>query len=130
MHQGVLQNLPHCYFPLLRDWNSTVYSHHLKWDLIFNCFITKAQQRMCFLWQLNTLNLPKLMKVYFFSSITKSILTTLITVWYAADKVIGCKLHSLQDVLTSRTSTWSRRIAADPYHSSVTEGYDPSKTIP
>ncbi|KAK7926338.1 hypothetical protein WMY93_008648 [Mugilogobius chulae] len=37
-------------------------------------------------------------------------------VWYAAEKVIGCSLPSLQDLYVSRTRGRAGRIAADPSH--------------
>ncbi len=73
---------------------------------------------MYFLRELKKINLPKTMMVYFYSAIIDSILTSSITIWYAAatskdksrlqriihsaKKVIGCNLPSLQDLHASR----------------------------
>lgn len=85
---------------------------------------------MYFLRQVKKFNLPKTMMVHFYSSIIESILTSSITIWYAAatakdksrlqcvilfaEKVIGCNLQSLQDLYTSRTR--AVKIVADPSH--------------
>ena len=70
------------------------------------------------------------MMVHFYSAIIESILTSSITVWYAAardkarlqriihsaEKVIGCSLPSLQDLYSSRNLRRASKIAADPSH--------------
>ncbi|KAF3705577.1 hypothetical protein EXN66_Car021268 [Channa argus] len=72
------------------------------------------------------------MLVNFYTPIIESILTSSITVWFAAattrdetklqrvihsaEKVIGCSLPSLQDPYVSRTRRRAARIAADPSH--------------
>ena len=72
------------------------------------------------------------MMVHFYSSIIESILTSSITIWYAAatakdkgrlqrviwsaEKVIGCNLPSLQDLYASRTLRRAGKIVADPSH--------------
>ncbi|KAF7664711.1 hypothetical protein LDENG_00167710 [Lucifuga dentata] len=72
------------------------------------------------------------MIVVFYPAITESILTSSITVWYAAatakdkgrlqhiicsaERVIGCNLPSLQDLYTSRTRRQAGKIVADPSH--------------
>ncbi|KAK0131206.1 putative RNA-directed DNA polymerase from transposon BS [Merluccius polli] len=97
----------------------TIISQDLKWELNISSLIKKAQQRMYFLRQLKKFNLPRTMMVHFYSSIIESILTSSITIWYAAatakdkgrlqrvirsaEKVTGCNLPSLQDLYTSRT---------------------------
>ena len=69
---------------------------------------------MYFLRQLKKFNLPKTMMVHFYTAIIESILTSAITVWYAAatvkdkarlqrvihsaEKVIGCNLPSLHNL--------------------------------
>src|SRR4029434_2107149 len=76
--------------------------------------------------------LPKAMMVNFYNSIIESILTSSITIWYAAatakdksrlqrvirsaEKVIGCNLPSLQDLYASRTLRRAGKIVADPSH--------------
>ncbi|KAK0140530.1 putative RNA-directed DNA polymerase from transposon BS [Merluccius polli] len=106
----------------------TIISQDLKWELNISSLIKKAQQRMYFLRQLKKFNLPRTMMVHFYSSTIESILTSSITIWYAAatakdkgrlqrvirsaEKVIGCNLPSLQDLYTSRTL----KIVADPSH--------------
>ena len=73
-----------------------------------------------------------MMMVHFYTAIIESILTSSITVWYAAAtakdksrlqliihsaaKVIGCNLPSLQDLHTSRALRRAGRIVADPSH--------------
>jgi len=70
--------------------------------------------------------------VNFYTSIIESILTSSITIWYAAaterdnnrlqriihsaEKVIGCNLPSLQDLYTSRTLRRAGKIVADSSH--------------
>ncbi|KAF7641857.1 hypothetical protein LDENG_00270170, partial [Lucifuga dentata] len=72
------------------------------------------------------------MMVVFYTSIIESILTSSITVWYAAatakdkgrlqhiirsaERVIGCNLPSLQDLYTSRTRRRAEKIVADTSH--------------
>ncbi|KAK0131376.1 hypothetical protein N1851_033919 [Merluccius polli] len=110
----------------------TIISQDLKWELNISSLIKKAQQRMYFLRQLKKFNLPRTMMVHFYSSIIESILTSSITIWYAAatakdkgrlqrvirsaEKVIGCNLPSLQDLYTSRTLRHAGKIVADPSH--------------
>ncbi|KAK0154979.1 hypothetical protein N1851_002697 [Merluccius polli] len=110
----------------------TIISQDLKWELNISSLIKKAQQRMYFLRQLKKFNLPRTMMVHFYSSIIESILTSSITIWYAAatvkdkgrlqrvirsaEKVIGCNLPSLQDLYASRTLRHAGKIVADPSH--------------
>ncbi len=81
----------------------------------------------CNSWRSSTCQ--KSMMVHFYTAIVESILTSSITIWYAAatakdkgrlqciirsaEKVIGCSLPSLQDLYASRTCTppgsWGRR---------------------
>ncbi|KAK0156400.1 putative RNA-directed DNA polymerase from transposon BS [Merluccius polli] len=62
----------------------TITSQDLKWELNISSLIKKAQQRMYFLRQLKKFNLPRTMMVHFYSSIIEPILTSSITIWYAA----------------------------------------------
>ncbi len=110
----------------------TIISQDLKWELNISSLIKKAQQRMYFLQQLQKFSLPKTMMVHFYTAIIESILTSSITIWYAAatakdkgrlqrvirsaEKVIGCNLPSLQDLYTSRTLRRAGKIVADPSH--------------
>ena len=110
----------------------TTITRDLKWELTISSLIKKAQQRMFFLRQLRKLKLPSKMLLQFYTAIIESILSTSITVWYAgttardkhrlqrivraAEKVIGCRLPSLQDLYTSRTRGRAGRIMADPSH--------------
>ena len=87
---------------------------------------------MYFLRQLKKFNLPKTMMVHFYTCIIESILTSSITIWYAAatakDKgrlqriirsaeKIGCNLPwTLQDLFASRTLRRAGKIVADPSH--------------
>ena len=110
----------------------TIISQDLKWELNISSLIKKAQQRMDFLRQLKKFNPPRTMMVHFYSSIIESILTSSITIWYAAatakdkgrlqrvirsaEKVIGCNLQLLQDLYTSRTLRRAGKIVADSSH--------------
>lgn len=104
----------------------------LKWELNITSLTKKSQQRMYFLWQLKKFNLPKTMLVHFYTAIIQSILTSSITVWYAAatvkdkgrlqriirsaERVIGCNLPSLCALHTSRSLRRAAKIEADPSH--------------
>ncbi|KAK3570033.1 hypothetical protein QTP86_009178 [Hemibagrus guttatus] len=86
----------------------------LKWEQNIRSLTKKAQQRMYFLRQLKKFLLPVKMLVNFYTAIIESILTSSITVWFAAatardkaklqrvihsaEKVIGCSLPSLQEL--------------------------------
>uniref|UniRef100_A0A3P9AWZ0 Reverse transcriptase domain-containing protein n=1 Tax=Maylandia zebra TaxID=106582 RepID=A0A3P9AWZ0_9CICH len=110
----------------------TTITQDLKWEPTITSVIKKAQQRMYFLRQLKKFNLPTRTMMQFYTAIIESILTSSITVWYAgatirdkqrlqrvvrsAEKVIGCRLPSLQDLYTSRTLRRAARISADPSH--------------
>ncbi|XP_076587163.1 uncharacterized protein LOC143320974 [Chaetodon auriga] len=110
----------------------TIISQDLKWKPNISSLIKKAQQRMYFLRQLKKFSLPKTMMVHFHTAIIESILTSSITIWYAAatakdkgrlqrvirsaEKVIGCNLPSLQDLHVSRTLRCAEKIVADPSH--------------
>uniref|UniRef100_A0A669DSV3 Reverse transcriptase domain-containing protein n=1 Tax=Oreochromis niloticus TaxID=8128 RepID=A0A669DSV3_ORENI len=110
----------------------TTITQDLKWEPTITSVIKKAQQRMYFLRQLKKFNLPTWTMMQFYTAIIESILTSSITVWYAgatikdkqrlqrvvrsAEKVIGCRLPSLQDLHTSRRLGRAARIKADPSH--------------
>ena len=110
----------------------TTITRDLKWEPTISSLLKKAQQRMFFLRQLRKLKLPPKMLVQFYTAIIESILTTSITVWFAgatardrlrmqrvvraAEKVIGCRLPSIQDLYISRTRRRAGRIRADPSH--------------
>ncbi|TWW54643.1 hypothetical protein D4764_0023300 [Takifugu flavidus] len=115
-----------------RFLGTTITTRDLKWEPTISSLIKKAQQRMFFLRQLRKLKLPPRMLVQFYTAIMESILTSSITVWYAgatvrdrlrlqrvvraAEKVIGCRLPSIQDLYISRTRRCAGRITADPSH--------------
>ncbi|KAF7651505.1 hypothetical protein LDENG_00110200, partial [Lucifuga dentata] len=105
----------------------TIITQDLKWELAISSLTKKAQQRMYFLQQLKKFNLPTTMMVLFYTAIIESILTSSITVWYAAaatakdkgrlqriihsaERVIGCNLPSLQDLYTSRLKDEQERL--------------------
>ncbi|TWW66905.1 hypothetical protein D4764_20G0009370 [Takifugu flavidus] len=110
----------------------TTITRDLKWEPTISSLIKKAQQRMFFLQKLRKLKLPPRMLAQFYTAIIESILTSSITVWYAgatardrlrlqhvvraAEKVIGCRLPSIQDLYISRTRRHAGRITADPSH--------------
>ncbi|TWW62553.1 putative RNA-directed DNA polymerase from transposon BS [Takifugu flavidus] len=110
----------------------TTITRDLKWEPTISSLIKKAQQRMFFLRKLRKLKLPPRMLAQFYTAIIESILTSSITVWFAgatvrdrlrlqrvvraAEKVIGCRLPSIQDLYISRTWRRAGRITADPSH--------------
>ena len=73
----------------------SIISQDLKRELNINSLRKKTQQRMYFLWQLKKFNLLKAMMVHFYTTIIESIITSSITIWYAAataqDKGRDCK---------------------------------------
>ncbi|KAK3559360.1 hypothetical protein QTP86_012769 [Hemibagrus guttatus] len=109
----------------------TTITKELKWAQNISYLTKKAQQRMYFLRQLKFL-LPVKMLVNFYTAIIESVLTSSITVWFAAatardkaklqrvihsaEKVIGCSLPSLQELYFSRSRRRAAKIAADPSH--------------
>ena len=110
----------------------TVMAQDLRWAENITSKIKKAQQRMFFLRQLKRFNMPKKVMVEFYTAIIESILTSSITIWFAAstakdksrlqriirsaEKVIGCDLPSLLDLFHLRTSKRAGKIIADPSH--------------
>ncbi|KAK3573368.1 hypothetical protein QTP86_024117 [Hemibagrus guttatus] len=110
----------------------TTITKELKWEKNIRSLTKKAQQRMYFLRQLKKFLLPVKMLVNFYTAIIESILTSSITVWFAAatardkaklqrvihsaEKVIGCSLPSLQELYVSRSRRCAAKIAADPSH--------------
>ncbi|KAK3507270.1 hypothetical protein QTP70_013530 [Hemibagrus guttatus] len=109
----------------------TTITKELKWEQNIRSLTKKAQQRMYFLRQLKKFLLPVKMLVNFYTAI-ESVLTSSITVWFAAatarekaklqrvihsaEKVIGCSLPSLQELYVSRSRRRAAKIAADPSH--------------
>ncbi|KAK3560016.1 hypothetical protein QTP86_033816 [Hemibagrus guttatus] len=112
-------------------YRGTTITKELKWEQNIRSLTKKAQQRMYFLRQLKKFLLPVKMLVNFYTAIIESVLTSSITVWFAAatardkaklqrvihsaEKVIGCSLPSLQELYFSR-SRRAAKIAADPSH--------------
>ncbi|KAK3568555.1 hypothetical protein QTP86_008747 [Hemibagrus guttatus] len=110
----------------------TTITKELKWEQNIRSLTKKAQQRMYFLRQLKKFLLPVKMLVNFYTAIIESVLTSSITVWFAAatardkaklqrvihsaEKVIGCSLPSLQELYVSRSRRRAAKIAADPSH--------------
>ena len=110
----------------------TIMAQDLRWAENITSTIKKAQQRMFFLRQLKKFNMPQKVMVEFYTAIIESILTSSITIWFAAstakdkgrlqriirsaEKVIGCDLPSLLDLFHSRTSKRACKIIADPSH--------------
>ncbi|TWW64613.1 hypothetical protein D4764_22G0002600 [Takifugu flavidus] len=118
----------------------TTITRDLKWEPTISSLIKKAQQRMFFLRKLRKLKLPPRMLEQLYTAIIEStllhhplsILTSSITVWFAgatvrdrlrlqrvaraAEKVMGCRLPSIQDLYISRTRRCAGRITADPSH--------------
>ncbi|KAK3520883.1 hypothetical protein QTP86_010611 [Hemibagrus guttatus] len=110
----------------------TTITKELKWEQNIRSLTKKAQQRMYFLRQLKKFLLPVKILVNFYTAIIESILTSTITVWFAAatardkaklqrviqsaEKVIGCSLPSLQELYISKSRRHAAKIAADPSH--------------
>ncbi|KAK3537244.1 hypothetical protein QTP70_004664 [Hemibagrus guttatus] len=110
----------------------TTITKELKWAQNISSLTKKAQQRIYFLRQLKKFLLPVKMLVNFYTAIIESVLTSSITVWFAAatardkaklqrvihsaEKVIGCSLPSLQELYVSRSRRRAAKIAADPSH--------------
>ncbi|KAK3571021.1 hypothetical protein QTP86_000471 [Hemibagrus guttatus] len=128
----------------------TTITQELKWEQNISSLTKKPQQRMYFLWQLKKFLLPVKMLVNFYTAIIESILTSSITVWFAAatardkaklqrvihsaEKVIGCSLPSLQELYISRSLDLQPRLQLTPLiletnsfnHSPLTRGSGPS----
>ncbi|KAK3548065.1 hypothetical protein QTP70_004495 [Hemibagrus guttatus] len=118
----------------------TTITKELKWAQNISSLTKKAQQRMYFLRQLKKFLLPVKMLVNFYTAIIESVLTSSITVWFAAatardkaklqrvihsaEKVIGCSLPSLQELYFSRSRRCAAKIAADPSHPNLEKVYD------
>ncbi|KAK3548381.1 hypothetical protein QTP70_012138 [Hemibagrus guttatus] len=116
-------------------YRGTTITKDLKWEQNIRSLTKKAQQRMYFLRQLKKFLLPVKMLVNFYTAIIESVLTSSITVWFAAatarvkaklqrvihsaEKVIGCSLPSLQELYVSRSRRRAAKIAADPSHPGV-----------
>ncbi|KAK3523533.1 hypothetical protein QTP70_001902 [Hemibagrus guttatus] len=102
----------------------TTITKELKWEHNIRSLTKKAQQRMYFLWQLKKFLLPVKMLVNIYTAIIESILTSSITVWfaaatardkaklqgviYSAEKVIGCSLPSPRAVRLQVPETCSQ----------------------
>ncbi|KAK3533795.1 hypothetical protein QTP70_027362, partial [Hemibagrus guttatus] len=65
-------------------YRGTTITKELKWEQNIRSLTKKAQQRMYFLRQLKKFLLPVKMLVNFYTAIIESILTSSITVWFAA----------------------------------------------
>ncbi|KAK3515427.1 hypothetical protein QTP70_019918, partial [Hemibagrus guttatus] len=82
-------------------YRGTTNTKELKWEQNIRSLTKKAQQRMYFLRQLKKFLLPVKMLVNFYTAIIESILTSSITVWFAAatarDKAkLQCVIHSAE----------------------------------
>ena len=62
----------------------TIIAQDLRWAENITSIIKKAQQRMFFLRQLRKFNMPRKVMVEFYTATIESILTSSITVWFAA----------------------------------------------
>ena len=92
----------------------------LKWELNIGSLIKKAQQRMYFLRQLKKFILPKTKMVHFYSAIFESILTSSITIWYAAVTAKDrCRLQRIirtaEKVIARDTFTFSASTDIKPF---------------
>ncbi|KAK3527699.1 hypothetical protein QTP86_034173 [Hemibagrus guttatus] len=101
-------------------YRGTTITKELKWEQNIRSLTKKAQRRMYFLRQLKKFLLPVKMLVNFYTAIIESILTSSITVWFAAatardkaklqrvihsaEKVIGCSLPCLQELYSGEST--------------------------
>ncbi|KAK3549596.1 hypothetical protein QTP86_005348 [Hemibagrus guttatus] len=108
----------------------TTITKELKWEQNIRSLTKKAQQRMYFLRQLKKFLFPVKMLVNFYTAIIESVLTSSITVLFAAatardkaklqcvihsaEKVIGCSLPSLQELYVSRSRRRAAKITPTP----------------
>ncbi|KAK3533182.1 hypothetical protein QTP70_013011 [Hemibagrus guttatus] len=83
----------------------TTITQELKWEQNIRSLTKKAQQKMYFLQQLKKFLLPVKMLVNFYTAIIKSILTSSITVWFAA--ATARDKAKLQRVIHSAEKTFS-----------------------
>ena len=110
----------------------TTITRDLTWEHTIRALTAKAQQRLHFLRQLRRLKLPAKLLVQFYSATIQSILTSSITVWFAAStsrdkqrlqrivrtaaKLTGTNLPSLDELYASRTRKRALRIITDSSH--------------
>ena len=110
----------------------TTISRDLKWEMNITCILKKAQQRMYFLRQLRRHGLAKELLRQFYTAVIQSVLSTSITVWFAAstqqdrkrlqrlvrtaERIIGAPLPSIQELFVSRTRKRAGNIIRDPTH--------------
>ncbi len=107
-------------------------SQDLKWDTHIDSIVKKAQQRLYFLHQLKTINLPQTHMTQFYSDVIESVLCSSITVCFGsasksdirrlqrtvrtAERIIGVHLPNLQDLYYSRVKKRAGNIITDPSH--------------
>ena len=110
----------------------SIISQDLKWNHNVDSIVKKAQQRMYFLRQLRKFNLPQELLLQFYTAIVQSVLCTSIIVWFGsatkqdknrltrtirtAERIIGVKLPTIQDLHSSRVRKRAVNISADPSH--------------
>ncbi|KAK3563806.1 hypothetical protein QTP86_034656 [Hemibagrus guttatus] len=104
----------------------TTITKELKWEQNIWSLTKKAQQRIYFLRQLKKFLLSVKMLVNFYTAIIESILTSSITIWFAAatarDKAkLQRVIHSSEKVIgyslpSPRSRRHAAKIAADPSH--------------
>ncbi|KAK3522364.1 hypothetical protein QTP86_007648 [Hemibagrus guttatus] len=105
---------------LISDGNESAYrgttiTKELKWVQNISSLIKKAQQRMYFLRQLKKFLLPVKMLVNFYTAIIESVLTSSITVWFAA--------ATARDKAKLQSRGRAAKIAADPSHPGTFGGW-------
>ncbi|KAK0155353.1 putative RNA-directed DNA polymerase from transposon BS [Merluccius polli] len=104
----------------------------LSWTTNTHHMVKKAQQRLHFLRILRKHHLEEKLLVSFYRCSIESVLAYCISTWYTsssaadkkalqriintAQKITGCALPSLQDILSSRCFTRSANILKDPSH--------------
>ncbi|KAJ8013723.1 hypothetical protein DPEC_G00032750 [Dallia pectoralis] len=122
-------DLSHCPGWLPRQHSGVL---SLKWELNITSHTKKAQKRQYCLRQFKKYKLPTTMTFNAYTAIIESILTSSITVGYAAatvkvkdrllpiirsaERTIGCKLTSITDLFKTRSLRRAAKIEADPSH--------------
>ena len=109
-----------------------VINNTLTWDNQCRAILGKARQRLYFVRKLKSFRVKKKILISFYRSIVESILTSSITVWYDratildlyklqsvvrhAERLIGTRLPTLNELYLKRMSMKSSKIMKDNFH--------------
>ena len=110
----------------------TTISNDLKWETNARLAAKKANKRLFFLRQLKRFRVNTRILVLFYRATIESVLSFSFSVWYgnatledkrllnsvvkAAERIIGCKLPSMEDIYLSRTVRRASKIMKDSLH--------------